>query len=105
MRESQIEAKLGKAIKSHGGLYYKFVSPGNSGVPDRIIILPGGKVIFVELKAKAGKLSALQQNQITRLRDKGADVRLIRGWEEAQVFIKEVMPFEVHSTRIPAICD
>ncbi|MGE7092550.1 VRR-NUC domain-containing protein [Lysinibacillus sp. NPDC048646] len=60
MRESQIENYLKREIEKLGGLCLKFVSPGNKGVPDRIIILPNGQVIFAELKNETGKLSALQ---------------------------------------------
>ena len=53
MREKTIEAKLVKAVKSMGGLAPKFVSPGFDGVPDRLVLLPDGKIAFVELKAEA----------------------------------------------------
>ena len=59
--EKEIEEKLVKMVKRHGGLCLKWVCPGWSGVPDRIIILPGGRVIFAETKRpKGGKLSKLQ---------------------------------------------
>ena len=58
MRESAIEALLVPVCTSAGGRCYKWVSPGNSGVPDRIVFLPGGKVIFVELKTETGRTSA-----------------------------------------------
>ena len=48
MKESYIESYLVRKVKEHGGLCYKFVSPGNPGVPDRLIITPTGKTIFVE---------------------------------------------------------
>lgn len=60
MSESQIENYLKREIEKLGGLCLKFVSPGNKGVPDRIIILPNGQIIFAELKTEKGKLSALQ---------------------------------------------
>ena len=50
MKERDIEVLLRDGVKQLGGKAYKWVSPGNAGVPDRIVILPGGKVIFVELK-------------------------------------------------------
>lgn len=60
--EKEIEQKLVKMVKNHGGLCLKWVCPGWSGVPDRIILLPGGLVIFAELKRpKGGKLSELQK--------------------------------------------
>ena len=60
MRESQIENYLKREVEKLGGLCLKFVSPGNKGVPDRIIILPNGQVIFAELKNETGRLSPLQ---------------------------------------------
>ena len=60
MKESEIEARLVRGVKALGGVAYKFVSPGNVGVPDRVVVLPGGRVIFVELKAEGGRLSPMQ---------------------------------------------
>ena len=54
MREAEIEARLVRGVKEAGGLCYKFVSPGNPGVPDRLILLPGGRILFVELKTPGG---------------------------------------------------
>ena len=59
--ERDIERALVGMVKRHGGLCYKFVSPGNPGVPDRIVLLPGGRVIFVETKRpRGGKVAPLQ---------------------------------------------
>ena len=49
MRESSIESKFRDEVKEVGGMAYKFVSPGNAGVPDRVVILQGGESGFVEL--------------------------------------------------------
>ncbi len=89
MLESQIEARMGQMIRKRGGLYYKFVSPGNPGVPDRLVVLPGGRVVFVELKTAVGKLSSLQRWQIDQMRALGLDVRTVRGWDEAKTFVEE----------------
>ena len=51
MRERDIENKLGDAVKAVGGLCWKFTSPGTSGVPDRIVLMPKGRIAFVETKA------------------------------------------------------
>ena len=60
--EKDIEKKLRLMVEHHGGLCLKWVCPGWSGVPDRIILLPGGRVIFAELKRpKGGKLERLQK--------------------------------------------
>lgn len=92
MTEAQIEKHLGKLIEQRGGLYFKFTSPNNPGVPDRIVITPSGKTIYVELKTSVGHLRRIQQWQIKRLRSCGADVRVIKGWEAAKAFVEEVMP-------------
>lgn len=47
MRESEIEARLVRGIREVGGLCYKFVSPGNPGVPDRLAVLPEGQIILL----------------------------------------------------------
>ena len=56
-REANLERSFCNRLRKAGCLVYKFVSPGNDGVPDRIVITPGGRVIFVELKTERGKLS------------------------------------------------
>lgn len=59
--ERDIERKLRLLVAKHGGHCLKWVCPGWSGVPDRIILLPGGRIHFVELKRpKGGKYSAMQ---------------------------------------------
>ena len=60
MREKLIEQKLVKAVKMAGGLALKLVSPGFDGMPDRLILLPGGKMAFVEVKAHGMKPRPLQ---------------------------------------------
>lgn len=73
MLEKELEAKLVKGVEQLGGLCLKWVCPGNSGVPDRIVLLPGGHVIFVELKrpAAGSKPSPLQDWWKDRLEDLG----------------------------------
>ena len=89
MREKDIEKILVSEVRKLGGRAYKWVSPGNDGVPDRIVFLPGRPPVFVELKTETGKLSALQEVQITRLRELGQDVRVLRGMQEVRDFLKE----------------
>ena len=70
MREKTVEAKLVAAVKEMGGLAPKFTSPRYDGMPDRLVLLPGGKVAFVELKAPGKKMRPLQvkrKNQIEAL--------------------------------------
>ena len=81
--EKQVEQYLVKKIKQLGGKAFKFVSPGNAGVPDRILILPGGKIIFAELKKPGGKTTPLQNVQIIGLTKLGCEVGIISSIEEA----------------------
>ena len=70
--EKDIERALVARVKSCGGLCLKWVCPGWSGVPDRIVLLPGGRIMFVELKRpKGGKISPLQQWWARKLRSLG----------------------------------
>ena len=88
--EKDIERWLGNQLKKLGCIYMKFVSPGNDGVPDRIVVLPGGSVIFVELKATTGKLMANQRVQISRLRKQGALVFVVTGKTDAKLFVDDI---------------
>ena len=90
--ESSIERRMGELVRRRGGLYYKFVSPGQAGVPDRIIVAPGGQCVFVELKTETGRLSNIQKWQIGRMRDMGLDVRKVSGWEQARALVDELFP-------------
>ena len=74
MQERDIEKLLISAVKAVGGVAYKFVSPGHAGVPDRLVILPGGKTFFVELKAPGKKERPLQIQEQARIRALGSVV-------------------------------
>lgn len=89
MREREIEKILVSEVKNLGGRAYKWVSPGNDGVPDRIVIFPDRQPIFVELKAEGGKLSALQKIQIERLCQLGQHVTVVQGIDGLIQFFKD----------------
>lgn len=74
-----------------GGIAMKFTSPGNDGVPDRIAILPGGQVWFIELKKDGEVPTKIQEWQIERLRKLGCNVAVIAGMKEARTWIWEVI--------------
>ena len=91
MLESRVEEWLKTQIAKRGGLYLKFSSPGNIGVPDRIIIRDG-EVIFVELKQEHGVLSEIQKAQIARMRDHGAKVLVVYGKAGAETLVDSLFP-------------
>lgn len=90
MREKEVEQKLVKAVKSNGGICPKFVSPGFDGMPDRIILLPGGKFAFAELKAPGEKPKPLQTARHRVLRKLGFRVYVIDGTEQIGDVIHEI---------------
>jgi len=92
MKESYIESYLVRKVKELGGLCYKFVSPGNPGVPDRLIITPTGKTIFVELKTEVGRLAIVQKWQRSEMEKRGADCRVLFGMDAVKDFLREVFP-------------
>ena len=77
MRENEIERRLAVSVKEMGGMAVKFVSPGLDGVPDRIILLPGRKIAFVELKAPGKKPRPLQEKRKRQLEGLGFPVYVI----------------------------
>ena len=90
LSERQIENYLVRKVRAAGGLCYKFVSPGNSGVPDRICVFPGGRIVFAELKAESGgRLSALQRIQQSLLADLGCAVYTASSKEECDAIVAE----------------
>jgi hypothetical protein len=84
--EKDVEASLVRRVKALGGLCEKFTSPGRRSVPDRIITMPGGQIIFVELKAPNKKPTDAQLKDHERRRALGCDVRVIDNKEDARAF-------------------
>ena len=83
MLEKDLEAKLVKEVKALGGRCLKWVCPGNRGVPDRIILLPGGRVRFVEMKREKGsRIDPLQEYWARVLRGLGFEAYIISNAEE-----------------------
>lgn len=65
--EKSIEKSVGDYAKKKGCLYWKFTSPSNRSVPDRIIITPNGVVGFLELKQKGKKPTEAQAEKLAEL--------------------------------------
>ena len=76
MKEHHIEQALKTAVETNGGLCWKLVSPGTTGVPDRLC-LKGGRTVFVEVKAPGKRPRPIQQHRIKQLRDHGFTVLVI----------------------------
>ena len=88
--EAVIEDYLVKRIHALGGECEKFTSPMKRSVPDRIVTMPGGKLIFVELKRHGKQPSELQERDHQRRREMGFDVRVIDSKEGVDALIKEL---------------
>lgn len=91
MEENRVEKYLKKQVEKIGGKALKFISPGVTGVPDRIVLLPGGRIIFVELKAPGKKLRKIQEHRAKELRALGFQVECLDTVEKVDLFIKEVI--------------
>lgn len=91
MKEVTIEQRLKKKVKEHGGLALKLVSPGFAGVPDRLVLFNGAKVAFVELKAPAKKLRALQRKRKRQLEALGFKVYKIDSFEAVDRLLEEMV--------------
>ena len=89
MLESEIEKYLVKKIKDLGGKAYKFISPGNSGVPDRLVLLPG-RIFFVELKAPGKEPRPLQVMQINKIKKLGQTVYVVDSKQKVDDLLNEI---------------
>ena len=88
--EKRVEEALSRAVKRLGGMAVKFVSPGLDGVPDRIVLLPGGKVAFVELKAPGKRLRPLQEKRKRQLEGLGFPVYMVDRVEQIGGVLDEI---------------
>lgn len=90
MRESLLEQRLVREVKAIGGQAPKWVSPGNRGVPDRLVILPEGQTVYVEMKAPGKQLDSLQRKWAKTLIGMGHRHYKIDSVEDIERFIQEV---------------
>lgn len=90
MEENKIEKYLKTKVSQIGGKAFKFVSPGVSGVPDRIVLLPGARIVFIELKAPGEKPRPIQLHRIKQIRTLGFRVEIIDGKDGVDKFIRSV---------------
>jgi hypothetical protein len=99
-REKIVESYLVRRVKQAGGKCYKFVSPGNNGVPDRIVLLPIGSVYFVETKAPGEKPRPSQLVVHRDMKRLGFSVRVLDSKNAVDEFMKEVMSGGVQTARL-----
>ena len=90
MREKEIEQQLVRAVRNRGGLALKLVSPGWAGAPDRLILMAGGKVLFVETKAPGHTLRPLQAKRKRQLEALGFSVCCIDQSEQIGGVLDEI---------------
>jgi Holliday junction resolvase-like predicted endonuclease len=88
--EKHIEAYLVKRVKELGGIAYKFVSPARRGVADRLVVLPGGVVWFVEVKTEKGRLSPLQKIFAADMERLGQRYACLWNKEQVDAFIASI---------------
>ena len=90
MEEKRIERKLIKAVKNCGGMCLKFVSPSFDGVPDRIVLLPQGRIAFVETKATGEEMRPLQKHRKRQLEKLGFLVFCLDNEKDIGEIINEI---------------
>ena len=90
MLEKELEKKLRTAVKAMGGLALKFVSPGMAGVPDRLVLLPNGRIYFSELKRYGEKMRPMQLKRKRQFEKLGFKVYCIDSASSLEGFLQEV---------------
>lgn len=90
MREKQIEQKLVRAVREAGGMCPKLISPGTDGMPDRLVLLPGCRIGFVEVKAPGKEPRPLQTQRHRQLRALGFPVFVLDDPKQVPGIIQEV---------------
>lgn len=86
MREWKIEAELCRCTRAAGGKAMKWISPGNAGVTDRLLFLPGGRLVLVETKAPRKKPTVLQARHHAQMRALGFTVVCLDTVEKVRAF-------------------
>jgi len=90
VREVTLERRLRSEIQRRGGQARKFVSPGWAGAPDRLVLMPGGRAWFVEVKRPGARPRPLQEYRAKELEALGFQVRVVSSVEELHGFLAEV---------------
>lgn len=90
VREKTIEQYLRRRVMERGGLCLKFTSPGTVGVPDRVLLLPAGRIFFVECKSPGGNFTHRQRHVAEVFSTLGHTVRLVDSRASVDLFMEEI---------------
>lgn len=90
MRERDVERKLVRMVRDHGGLALKLVSPGFNGVPDRLLLFTGGRAAFCEVKAPGQKPRPLQVHRMEQLRELGFRVYMVDSEDGVRELLEDI---------------
>lgn len=88
-RESRVEDDLVQGVRGLGGLCYKF-APVTAGLPDRLVVLPGGRIYLVELKRPRGSTRAVQKVVHRKFLERGVEVLMLSSRQEVAQWLQEV---------------
>jgi len=88
--EKYLEKKLREEVRKAGGLAIKFTSPYFTGMPDRLVLMPKGRIWFVEIKSTGKRLKDIQEAQAKKLQELGFNTRVIDSEESLGSFMREV---------------
>jgi Holliday junction resolvase len=84
--EKYLEKKLREEIRLRGGIALKYTSPYITGIPDRIVLMPNGKIYFIELKSKNKKPTEIQKHMIEKISNLSFYVRIIDDMDSLESF-------------------
>lgn len=90
MIEAALDRACGARVRAGGGWWLKLAPQARRGIPDRLLLLPGGRVVFVELKTPTGRLSPAQRHCITALNNLGVTAVVIRTVEQLDALLRGV---------------
>lgn len=88
--EKTLEARLAREVALRGGMALKYTSQYHRGIPDRIVLLKGGKTVFVEMKSTGERPTLLQTHAMNRLESMGYECRVIDSTEALTAFLKVI---------------
>jgi hypothetical protein len=88
IKESVVEKVLVQSVRTLGGLCLKLNFIGTMGAPDRLVLMPGGRFYFVELKQLSGKLEPSQEILFPRIEKRGFKVHILYGVEQVEQFVE-----------------